>query len=262
MCKYYVTRGIIADRHKDGQPSLIIGTVTDIDQQKQIEFQLKETANRLFFLIKNLDSGIVLEGKDQRIILVNEQFCKFLGIKESPEELTGMNYTIATRQSKNLYLHPDIVVARIYQILEQKQLVLNEVVELADGRVFKRDYMPIYIDGKFEGHLWQYVDVTEQTVTKRKLEEQKVFYENVLNNIPADIVAFSPNHEYLFINPTSIKNQQLREWMIGKRDEDFCIYRNKPMSLAKERRALFNKVLASKKIAFVGGKSSDPRRPG
>ncbi len=246
--KYYITRGIIVERDKDGQPSLIIGTVTDIDQQKQLEFQLKETANRLFFLIKNLDSGVVLEGKDQKIILVNEQFCKFLGIKESPEELIGMNYTVATRQSKNLYLHPDDVVSRIYQILEQKQLVLNELVELADGRVFKRDYVPIYLDGKFEGHLWQYVDVTEQTVTKKKLEEQKVFYENVLNNIPADIVTFSPNHEYLFINPTSIKNPQLREWMIGKRDEDFCIYRNKPMSLAKERRALFNKVLASKKL--------------
>lgn len=260
--KYYITRGIIVERDKDGQPSLIIGTVTDIDQQKQLEFQLKETANRLFFLIKNLDSGVVLEGKDQKIILVNEQFCKFLGIKESPEELIGMNYTVATRQSKNLYLHPDLVVSRIYQILEQKQLVLNELVELADGRVFKRDYVPIYLDGKFEGHLWQYVDVTEQTVTKKKLEEQKVFYENVLNNIPADIVTFSPNHEYLFINPTSIKNPQLREWMIGKRDEDFCIYRNKPMSLAKERRALFNKVLASKKLHLWEEKSSNPGWPG
>jgi len=256
--KYFITRGVIVERDKDGKPGLMIGTITDIDAQKQVEFQLKETANRLFFLIKNLDSGIVLEGKDQKIILVNDRFCKFLGIGETPEELIGMNYTVATRQSKFLYKNPEEVVARIYHILEQKQLAVNELVELADGRIFKRDFIPIYIDGKYEGHLWQYVDVTEQTITKKKLEEQKVFYEHVLNNIPADIVAYSPHHEYLFINPTAIKDPKLRKWMIGKRDEDFCIYRNKPMSIAEERRALFNKVMASKKLAFWEEKLTGP----
>ncbi len=246
--KYFITRGIIVERDKENKPSLIIGTVTDIDQQKQLEFQLKEAANRLFFLIKNLDSGVVIESKDQKILLVNDQFCRFLGILENPEKLIGVNFTVAMRNRKHLYKSPDEVMHRIDQILEQKQLALNEIVELADGRIFKRDYVPVYLEGRFEGHLWQYVDVTEQVEAKRKLEEQKVFYENVLNNLPADIVTFSPNHEYLFINPTSIKNTQLREWMIGKRDEDFCIYRNKPMTIAKERRALFNKVLASKKL--------------
>jgi len=246
--KYFITRGIIVERDDTGKPSLIIGTVTDIDQQKQMEFRLEETANRLFFLIKNLDSGIVLEGRDQKIILVNDKFCKFLAIKQSPENLIGINFTVLTRQSKHLYKDPDSVVARIHQILEQKKLVINEVVELADGRFFKRDYVPVFLDGKFEGHLWQYVDITEEVVTKKKLEEQKIFYENVLNNIPADIVAFSPTHEYLFINPTSIKSAEVREWLIGKRDEDFCIYRNKPLSIAKDRRALFNKVMADKKL--------------
>lgn len=246
--KYFITRGIIVERDAENKPKLLIGTVTDIDEQKKLEFQLKETANRLFFLIKNLDSGVVLEGKDQRITLVNEQFCKFLKLKETPEQLVGVNFAVAIKLARNLYKDPEGVISRINQILEQKQIALNELIELADGRFFKRDYVPIYLDGKFEGQLWQFVDVTEQIVTKRQLEEQKIFYENVLNNVPADIVAFSPNHEYLFINPMSIKNPQLREWMIGKRDEDFCIYRNKPMSIAKERRALFNKVLASKKL--------------
>lgn len=246
--KYFITRGMIVERDNEGKPGMIIGTMTDIDQQKQLEMQLKETANRLFFLIKNLDSGIVLEGKDQRIILVNDNFCKFLNIKESPEQLIGMNYTIATRQSKYLYKNPEEVVARIYKILEKKEAVANELIELADGRFFKRDFVPIYLDGKYEGHLWQYVDVTEQTIAEKKLEEQKAFYENVLNNVPADIVTFSPTHEYLYINPKAIKDPELRKWMVGKKDEDFCSYRNKPMRVAEERRALFNKVLSSKTL--------------
>ncbi|MCW3123435.1 MAG: domain S-box protein [Flavipsychrobacter sp.] len=219
-----------------------------IEQQKQLELQLKETASRLAFLIKNLDSGIVVEGADNKIILVNDKFCRFLGIAQTPEQLVGFNYTFIGKQSKHLYKDPDAAIARIQNILDEKQSVINELVELADGRFFKRDYVPILLDGKYEGHLWQYLDVTEQLNAEQKLEQQKVFYENVLNNIPADIVAFSPEHEYLFINPMAMKDKELRKWMIGKRDEDFCIYRNKPMSLATERRAVFNKVISSKRL--------------
>jgi PAS domain S-box-containing protein len=248
--KYYITRAFIEERDETGNPLVVIGIVSNIDQQKQLELRLKETANRLYFLIQNLDSAIVVEGKDRKIILVNDKFCQLLGIRESPEQLTGMNYTVATRQSKNLYKNPENVISRIYHVLEQKQIVLNELIELSDGRFFKRDYVPIYLDGKYEGHLWQYSDVTEQTIAEQKLEAQKQFYENVLNNIPADIVAFNPSHEYLFVNPTAIKDPELRKWMIGKKDEDFCAYRNKPVSIAEERRAMFNKVLNSKKLQF------------
>lgn len=219
-----------------------------IEQQKELELQLKETANRLSFLIKNLDSAIVVESADQKIILVNDKFCKFLGIAQTPEQLTGLNYTFINKHSRHLYKYPDTAIARIDDILEQKQPVINELIELEDGRHFKRDFVPIFLDGKYEGCLWQYVDMTEQMDAERKLEEQKVFYENVLNNIPADIVAFSPDHEYLFINPMAMKDKELRKWMIGKRDEDFCIYRNKPMSIAAERRAIFNKVIESKRL--------------
>ena len=256
--KYFITRGIAVEWDAKGKPSLLIGTISNIDQQKQLEFRLKETANRLSFLIKNLESGIVLEGKDQRIIMVNEKFCEFLGIKETPEELIGMHYTIASRQSKELYKNAEQEVLKIYQILEKKQPVINDLVELADGRYFKRDYLPIYLEGKYEGHLWHYVDVTEQTITKTQLEDQKIFYENVLNNIPADIVAFNPQHEYLFINPTAIANTELRKWMIGKRDEDYCLYKNKPLSIAEERRVLFDKVLASKKLNSWEEKQTTP----
>jgi len=222
------------------------------------KYDLKETANLLFFLFKNLDTGVVMEDRDSKIIFVNDKFCRFLGIEKSPEQLIGMNYSGATRQGKKLYKKPEEIIRRISEILENKQTVLKELIELADGRFFKRDYVPIFLEGEYEGHLWQYVDVTEQTVAEKKLEQQKTFYENVLNNIPADIVAFSPNHEYLFINPMAIKDTETRKWLIGKRDEDFCIYRNKPMKVAEDRRALFNKVIASKKLHFWEEKLSTP----
>ncbi len=63
------------------------------------------------------------------------------------------------------------------------------------------------------------------------LVKQKRFYERILNNIPADVAVFDSEHRYLFVNPVSIKDAALREWLIGKNDEDYCKYRNRPMML-------------------------------
>ena len=53
---------------------------------------------------------------------------------------------------------------------------------------------------------------------------QKDFYENILNNIPVDIAVFDENHKYLFVNPQAIKNDDLRSYIIGKDDFDYCKY--------------------------------------
>jgi len=92
-----------------------------------------------------------------------------------------------------------------------------------------------------------HTDITQRKMAEVMLEKQRQFYEDILNNMPADIAVFNPDHEYLFVNPRGIKDEALRKWIIGKRDEDYCEYRNKPRSLAEGRRISFNNVVASKK---------------
>ena len=73
-------------------------------------------------------------------------------------------------------------------------------------------------------------------------DEQRNFYEYILNNLPSDIAVFSPEHKYLFINPQAIKDKETREFMIGKDDFDYCNLKGIPTDSAKFRRAAFNKV--------------------
>lgn len=98
-------------------------------------------------------------------------------------------------------------------------------------------------DNIFTGFM---LDITERKNAEEKLEQQRLFYEDILNNMPADIAVFNHKHEYLFVNPRGIKDEALRKWIVGKRDEDYCTYRNKPQSIAAGRRAIFNKVVESK----------------
>jgi PAS domain S-box-containing protein len=87
-----------------------------------------------------------------------------------------------------------------------------------------------------------HTDITELYHNKIELDKQKKFYETILNNLPADIAVFDKNHTYLFVNPSGIKSEAVRQWIIGKKDEDYIQFRNLPTSILDERRAMFNEV--------------------
>lgn len=85
----------------------------------------------------------------------------------------------------------------------------------------------------------------ERAKSKALVEKQKRFYENILNSLPSDIVVFSPDHKYQFINPVAIKDKKVRSWMIGKDDYQYCEYRGLDTQIADKRRELFENVKRS-----------------
>ncbi len=68
-----------------------------------------------------------------------------------------------------------------------------------------------------------------------KLEQQKILYEGIINNVPADIVVIGSDSRYRFVSKTAIKNDEVRNWIIGKTDTEYCEYRNKPIEIAIKR---------------------------
>ncbi len=81
---------------------------------------------------------------------------------------------------------------------------------------------------------------------KDQINEQREFYEFILNNIPADIAVFNKEHKYVYVNPQGIKNPEIRNFVIGKDDFDYCTYKGIPDDMARNRRAVFNKILEIK----------------
>lgn len=81
---------------------------------------------------------------------------------------------------------------------------------------------------------------------KDEMQEQKEFYEFILNNLPADVAVFDKKHKYVFINPNGIKNKKIRQYMIGKDDFDYVELKNISNDIAKQRRKIFNSILRKK----------------
>jgi PAS domain S-box-containing protein len=72
------------------------------------------------------------------------------------------------------------------------------------------------------------------------------FFEEILGKIPAEIIVADPEYRYLFVNASAISDPHLREWMIGKTNEEFCKYAGRPEVVARARRQVFQKVIRTK----------------
>ncbi len=214
----------------------------DITALKELELHQTRTATRFSHLISNLQAGILMEDERRRIALVNQYFCDLFSIPVPPDALTGEDCSQAAQQFKLLFSNPQEFVERIEYLLESRTLAIGDLLELTDGRVFRRDFIPIWNGSSYMGHLWVYLDITTESKNQEALEHQRSFYEGILNNIPADLAVFDPQHRYLFINPSAVKDPAMRQWLIGKTDKDYARLRNKPFTLFEERRQFFEKV--------------------
>ena len=81
---------------------------------------------------------------------------------------------------------------------------------------------------------------------KYQLLKEEKFNKIILDNIPADIAVFDKEHKYVYVNSNGLKEDEIKKWIIGKDDFDYCEYRGLDKSIAELRRIHFKNALKSK----------------
>lgn len=156
-------------------------------------------------LITNLQSAILLEDETRHIVFTNQCFCDMFTIPVHPDELQGMDCSNSAQQNKHLFKDPEAFVSSIDELLKQKKLVTGEIMELTDGRIFQRDYIPIFLDQKYKGHLWTYTDITEKKRAQDAIEKSELTNRLILNAALDAIVISNDKGDISFWNPQAEK---------------------------------------------------------
>ncbi|MBS1662948.1 MAG: PAS domain S-box protein [Bacteroidetes bacterium] len=77
---------------------------------------------------------------------------------------------------------------------------------------------------------------------------QSIFFEEILNKAPAEVIVADAEYRYLYVNPNAVPDASLRAWMIGKTNEEFCQYAGRPAEICRARREVFEKVRQTKQM--------------
>jgi PAS domain S-box-containing protein len=158
------TMGLLTKRHQ-GREQIF----------KSTQPVLQTAFQRFFAVLSSMCDGMLIVSDDGRIEFANQAFCEFFGLKELHTELKGLKVEEVNERIMESYLHPEVQRVRIREIIVQRKTITGEEIALKDGRTYLREVIPINVDGKPRGWLFQYVDITESkkaTEVLRKSEER------------------------------------------------------------------------------------------
>jgi PAS domain S-box-containing protein len=194
----HINASIIYDA--ENNPIAAQGIVRDITKEKEAQEQLIESENRLATLVSNLDSGLLLESEDRKIALTNKKFCDLFGIPVPPEALIGQDCSNAAEETKSLFKDPENFVLGIEELLENRVIILGDELIMASGKILERDYIPIFVNKEYKGHLWAYRDVTLTKRYRKSLEAQREKYSNIIANMNLGLLEVNNDDEILMVN--------------------------------------------------------------
>lgn len=211
---------------------------------RTIEKQRNEL-HRLSLVIEQTVSAVVITNAEGEIEWVNKSF----------EQITGYTLKEIKNKKPGSFLQgPDTNPATADYMQQQVKKGEPFHCEILN---YTKDNQPYWArlqgqplrdkNGKIIQHFAIHEDISRQKELEKALEDQRQFYEYILNEVPTDIVVFSPDHKFLFVNPYAIKNPEVRAWIIGKTNEEYVAHRGKPSEIASNRQRQFEIMCKTKK---------------
>ncbi len=226
---------------------LVLAVFRDITDRKIAEIKQRDTYTKLNSLISSMNQGLLLEDNERTILFANSFFYKIFGIPEG-FKLNNKNCAEIAEESKHLFLDEDEFINVINSRIAKGELIIDEELFLKDGRIFERDYIPVYDNEILQGSFWIYRDITERKRGEISLTESKQMLRSIIDTIPACVFWKDINLNYLGCNKpfaldAGVKNP---DEIIGKSDFDLAwsdradFFRNDDLSVIENREPKFN----------------------
>ncbi len=221
----------------------IIGFALDITERKEAEDLVLQSEKRFRSLVQNATDITTVLSANGEVIYESPSFYRIFGYEENDVK----NKTIFE------LIHPEDVEHALVEF--QKGLEKGGVSSSVQFRMRHKDghYIPVESIGnnllhepEVNGIVVNSRDITERLRAEEESNRLKLFYENILNKIPSDVVVFNHEHQYLFINEMAVRDSEKRKWLIGHNDYDYCKKYNVPLEIADTRRNTFKTVIDSK----------------
>ena len=170
------------------------------------EKELDSTRDRLQLIFESSSDAKAIESIDGYIEQVSNAFLEMFKIPvENISNIIGTDCDSARAMLKTMFVEENIFSKRIQEITKGGKIVIDEVLELKDGRILSRDYNPIFKDGIPIAHLWTYKDVTLIVNYDKSLHFQSKKYKSIIENMNLGLMEVDNNEIILNVNNAFVK---------------------------------------------------------
>lgn len=138
----------------------------EIEERKKIEFEIKQTLTLLESTLESTDNGILVTGTQGNIFKMNKRFSALW-------ELNDLTLQIDNKAQIQQHLNAQLQHQNI--LLETSKLNSQDIhptfdkLYFNDGRILERTSLPMKLDGKINGRVWNYQDITQRIKSENEL---------------------------------------------------------------------------------------------
>lgn len=220
---------------------------TDITESQNDKLLINNQIEQINIFHKNIPAAliqfVVEENLDQYFTYVSDSFYEMFGFNLSIEDDNWHTFI-----EDYAFDMPFLLESINETIKEAKEFKHVGRIRSPEGKVIwiEINAIPTIKEKKiiYNGLI---LDITERKEIEIENNKKRAFNDSILFSIPADIALFDKNHNYTFINPNAIADSELREWMIGKNDFDYCKLKGTDTTMANVRRSYFLQAIENQK---------------
>jgi diguanylate cyclase (GGDEF)-like protein/PAS domain S-box-containing protein len=157
----------------------VISVSRDITLRKKAEEELRQASNKFKTLISSLPYGVLVEDEKGNPTLYNEAYLNIFNFSAQPNQLEAERKQQLFSEANHIIKNFNTYIWQKKQISKSLRSRRAEEIHLNDGRTVERDAIPLLEDGKFDGYLWIFRDVTEEKVAELKLQEANLLLQKL-----------------------------------------------------------------------------------
>ena len=205
------------------------------------EKELDSTRNRLQLIFESSSDAKAIETIDGFIEQVSHAFLGLFKIPVSEiSNIIGTDCKSARNMLEGMFVDEKTFSRRIEEIVKNGETVIDEVLELKDGRILSRDYNPIFKDGTIIAHLWTYRDVTLMVNYDKGLMFQSKKYKSIIENMNLGLMEVDNNEIILNVNNAFVK-------MCGYSPEELVGFKARDILLDVKKQDFMKEKVKSRK---------------
>jgi diguanylate cyclase (GGDEF)-like protein/PAS domain S-box-containing protein len=138
----------------------------DITARAIAETELHNTLSLLTATLDATADGILVVDGNGRFVSFNHRFAEMWHLPDWI--LAQRDDPTAIAFVRDQLVQPDLFVAKVDELYENRETESYDLLEFTDGRVFERYSKPQRVDGAIVGRVWSFRDVTD----RKRLEER------------------------------------------------------------------------------------------
>jgi len=192
-------------RNTEGHPTGFRGIVRDITERKRVEETISQTIERYQTILSQLYVGILVVNKENTVEFVNQNFCNQFGLPDTPSALIGLTADEMISKLLPAYANPESVLVHIREMVAAGRPVIGDEITMSDGHVFLVDHIPIIVNGKYIGRLWQHRDITDRVRSVKALKQSEERYRTILEEIEEGYQEVDLSGNFTFFNESFCK---------------------------------------------------------